>query len=608
MANLSQIKREKMLVFLEKLKAQHSDDESLIAINQIERELTSKKYGLVWEQHEEEVDVKMQTHIPVFTEDKEREIICNPDSEDFNFLLEGDNLHSLRLLEKTHKGKIDVIYIDPPYNRGKKDFKYDDDFVVDEDGYKHSKWLSFMEKRLKIAKNLLSNIGVIIVNIDEHESYTLMCLLQEIFGEENNIGEIIWNKQNPKGDSLGISAMHETIFCFCKNRTAFFANSNVCIRKKINAEIMINKAKKLFKKLGKKSIPEDVLAAIKPFDYSAEIKKDFYVKYDLKLINKEFQNWLSKQRFSNGEKAYKFIDDKGRIYRGVSMAWPNKKKAPDDYFIPLIHPVTHKPCPVPERGWRNPPATMKKLMEQERIIFGTDETKQPERKYYLDENMYENVPSIYENADSADDLLANLGVEFEYPKPVSEAIYVCSCIQPNAKLFLDFFAGSGTTGQAILEMNKADNGNRHFILCTNNDNEICKNVTYPRIKTVITGKRNDGSEYSQGIPANLKYYKTDFVAKNSDELYDDLLAHIVEMIQLEYGVKVDNKKYVIIMSDEDMDEFEKNIDVFEDLKAVFINQDVLLSNSQEQLINNHDSYIIPDYYFDFELREAGEIW
>lgn len=108
MANLSQIKREKMLAFLEKLKEQHSDDESLIAINQIERELTSKKYGLVWEQHEEEVDVKMRTHIPVFTEDKQREIIGNPDSEDFNFLLEGDNLHSLRLLEKTHKGKIDV--------------------------------------------------------------------------------------------------------------------------------------------------------------------------------------------------------------------------------------------------------------------------------------------------------------------------------------------------------------------------------------------------------------------------------------------------------------------------------------------------------------------
>lgn len=110
MANLSQIKREKMLKFLETLKEQHSDDESLIAINQIENELTSKKYGLVWEEHEEEVDVKMRTHIPVFTEVEEKEIVGNPDSEKYNFLLEGDNLHSLKLLEKTHKGKIDVIY------------------------------------------------------------------------------------------------------------------------------------------------------------------------------------------------------------------------------------------------------------------------------------------------------------------------------------------------------------------------------------------------------------------------------------------------------------------------------------------------------------------
>ena len=116
MANLSQIRREQMISFLETLKEQHSDDDSLMAINQIEKELTSKKYGLVWEEHEEEVDVKMQTHIPVFTEVEEREIVGNPESEQYNFLLEGDNLHSLKLLEKTHKGKIDVIYIDPPYN------------------------------------------------------------------------------------------------------------------------------------------------------------------------------------------------------------------------------------------------------------------------------------------------------------------------------------------------------------------------------------------------------------------------------------------------------------------------------------------------------------
>lgn len=607
MLNLSQLKREKMIAFLEELKTSHNDDETLIAINSIESELMAKKYGLVWEEHEEEVDKHIRTHIPVFSECGENEI-KNSKSDETDFLLEGDNLHSLYLLEKTHRGSIDVIYIDPPYNRGKDDFIYDDSYVNNEDGYKHSKWLSFMHKRLIIAKKLLSNTGVIIINIDEHEAHTLAMLLQQIFGDENNLGEIIWNKQNPKGDAKGISTMHETIFCFAKNKEAFLASGSVCIRKKPNVEAMIAKAKTLFNKIGKRVIPDDVLIAIKPFDYNEQIKKDFYVTYDLELVNKEFQNWLRVQKFSNGEKAYKFIDENGRIYRGVSMAWPNKKKAPDDYFIPLVHPKTNKPCPVPERGWRNPPSTMKKLLNEGRILFGIDENKQPERKYYLDENMYENVPSIYENADSADDFLAQVGVSFDYPKPISEAIYVCSNIHPNARMFLDFFAGSGTTGQAVLEMNKADGGNRHYILCTNNEKNICHDVTYQRLKTIITGKKEDGSIYSNGIPANLKYYKTDFVSKESENLYDDLLAHIVEMIQLEYGVKVDNQKYVMIMSDEEMDEFEKNIENYTDLKAVFINQDVLLSTAQEQLLNKLDSYIIPDYYFDFELREAGEVW
>ena len=132
-----------MLKFLETLKEQNSYDESLIAINQIENELTSKKYGLVWEEHEEEVDVKMRTHIPVFTEVEEKEIVGNPDSEKYNFLLEGDNLHSLKLLEKTHKGKIDVIYIDPPYNTLNDGFTYSDEKVDGTDCFRHSKWYSF---------------------------------------------------------------------------------------------------------------------------------------------------------------------------------------------------------------------------------------------------------------------------------------------------------------------------------------------------------------------------------------------------------------------------------------------------------------------------------
>lgn len=241
---------------------------------------------------------------------------------------------------------------------------------------------------------------------------------------------------------------------------------------------------------------------------------------------------MKNQNFSGGEKAYRFIDEEGRVYRGVSMAWPNKKKAPDEYFIPLIHPVTGKPCPVPARGWRNPPSTMKSLLESGRILFGKDENKQPERKYYLEENMFENTPSIYENADSADNMLKAMDLGFEYPKPVSEAMYVLSNIHPNPKIILDFFAGSGTTGHAVLELNKGDNGHRKFILCTNNENNICTEVTYPRIHTVITGKCQDGSEYDERISANLMYYKTGFIkdSKDTDQAKYSLVEKVDELL------------------------------------------------------------------------------
>ena len=162
-----------MIAFLELLKKQHSDDDSLIAINRIEKELTSKKYGLVWEEHQEEVDKKMETHIPVFSEIPEYELIEDEYNTSFNFLLEGDNLHSLKLLEKTHKGKVDVIYIDPPYNTGNKDFIYNDEFVGREDSFRHSTWLSFLSERLRIAHKLLSPDGFIFVSIDDNEQAQL---------------------------------------------------------------------------------------------------------------------------------------------------------------------------------------------------------------------------------------------------------------------------------------------------------------------------------------------------------------------------------------------------------------------------------------------------
>lgn len=184
MANLSKEKRDKMLAFLEELRKNNVDDKNLLAINEIENFINEKKYGLVWEKHSEQVDTDLESNILVFTEEKEKKIVAN-EEEDYNFLLEGDNLHSLKLLEKTHGGKIDVIYIDPPYNTGNKDFKYNDTFIDKNDGYSHSKWLSFMERRLEIAKKLLTDDGVIFISIDDNEQAQLKLLCDSIFGEEN---------------------------------------------------------------------------------------------------------------------------------------------------------------------------------------------------------------------------------------------------------------------------------------------------------------------------------------------------------------------------------------------------------------------------------------
>lgn len=571
----------------------YSKDELIVHIHELKKQLKSNKYGLYWDKsiEQEHVVSECKINIPVLQR-QEEVCILNDESADTHILIEGDNFHALAAMNMMcgNDGFVDVIYIDPPYNRGEDDFKYNDNYVDKEDGYRHSKWLSFMSTRLELARNLLSNDGVIIINIDEHEDAQLQLLLAQIFGENNRLGTIIWNKMNPKGDAQGISSQHESILCYARNKTAFLENEHTCRRMKPNAEKIIRKANTLFNKIGKKQIPEEVAAAIKPFNYPKEIKKDFYVTYDLELVNKEFQNWLKNQNFSGGEKAYRFIDEDGKVYRGVSMAWPNKKKAPDEYFIPLIHPVTGKPCPVPARGWRNPPSTMKSLLESGRILFGKDENKQPERKYFLEENMFENTTSIYENADSADSMLKDMNIEFEYPKPVSEAIYVLSNIHPNPKIIMDFFAGSGTTAHAVLELNKRDNGHRKFILCTNNENDICTEVTYPRIHTVITGKCQDGSKYDEGISANLMYYKTEFIKDSKDtdqakytlvEKVDELLCIIeetyIEKERTDYYSHYETfagDKHTFIYSDyyspEPFSDFIKLIDSVEGEKIVYM--------------------------------------
>lgn len=541
--NLSQQKRQRMLEFLSRIREEHKDDDAtLIALNEIESELNSKKYGLVWEEHEEAVDVQMRTHIPVFTEDTSMEIAALPDG-DYNFLLEGDNLHSLYLLEKTHKGRIDVIFIDPPYNTGNKDFIYDDTFIDKQDGYLHSKWISFMCSRLQSAKYLLAEDGVIYICIDDNEQANLKLLCDSIFGEENFLANIIWQHSiQPKGYAGTFSVHHNYLLCYQKSD-----------KFKLN-----------------------------------------------QLPRKDEDNKAYSNPDNDPRGPWRSGDVRNALYR------PN-------LIYDIVSPSGKiiKPC---SNGWRWSKETVAEKIQTGEIIFSADETRII-RKIYLDTLNGRTPETIWFGKDEGttrsamSEIKAIFGESaFGTPKPSSLVMKALQLHTNKNALVLDFFAGSGTTAQAVLELNKQDGGSRRFILCTNNENNICEEVTYQRIKTVITGKRKDGSVYSEGIPANLKYYRTDFVARDEEYLSEALLEHIAEMIQLENGVKIDGSKYIMVLDEEEADELAKNWASYPDVKAIYAANDILFTTEQAELFAGTEINIIPDYYFEFELREEGETW
>ena len=378
-----------------------------------------------------------------------------------NLYIEGDNLEVLKLLQKSYLGKVKMIYIDPPYNTG-NDFVYHDDFArsqaeedlfagnvdelgnrycknTDSNGRYHSDWCSMIYSRLMIARSLLTEDGVIFINMDENEISNLQKICSEIFGEKNDLGTIVWDKRNPKGDSRGISYQHEYIIAYSKD---FFTFTQSCKlnRPKKNAQMILDKAARLFAKVSS--------------------------NYTLEMCNSDFSEWIKskKTELSGGESAYNKIDENGDVYQSVSMAWPNKKKAPDEYFIPLVHPITKKVCPVPERGWRNPPATMKELENKGLIIYGSDESTQPRRKYLLKDNMFENIPSLIYYGGSDTDILTEMKIPFDTPKVVDIVKEHIQSLSNNNSFILDFFSGSATTAHAVMQLNAEDGGNRKFIL------------------------------------------------------------------------------------------------------------------------------------------------
>ena len=567
-----------MIAFLELLKKQHSDDDSLIAINRIEKELTSKKYGLVWEEHQEEVDKKMETHIPVFSEIPEYELIEDEYNTSFNFLLEGDNLHSLKLLEKTHKGKVDVIYIDPPYNTGNKDFIYNDEFVGREDSFRHSTWLSFLSERLRIAHKLLSPDGLIFVSIDDNEQAQLKLLMDEIFSEDNFIICMPRITKKSGKTTSAYAKNHDYILVYTKREQDIFVmEEHVDEAFKYEDEYVRERGKY---KLNQ-TLDYDSLSYSSSLDYPLEIEGEIFYPGSSKEL------WEERQKGN---------------HRRADWAWRWSKKlfqfGYDNGFV-VIKRKKDGSARIYTKTYLN--AKIGKDSNGNFVIEYNKRVKATSSLEYIDNK--------YSNDNAKKDLsLFGLGDKFDYSKPVELIKKLVKAYYKNDALILDFFAGSGTTAQAVLELNEEDGGSRRFIVCTNNENNICQEFNYQRIKTVLTGRMASGCEYKKRVKGNLKYYRTDFVDKNSDELVDELLEHIVEMIQLEYGVSINNSQYLIVMDDDEMDDLETNYNSYKNLKAVFLNQDVLLSTSQERMLQNVDTFIIPDYYFDFELREAGELW
>lgn len=438
---------------------------------------SQKKYGLVWEDKPEEIETRLVDELPVLTEVTERAIVSDAPDAPNHILIEGDNLEALTALAYTHEGKIDVIYIDPPYNTGNKDFVYNDSFVDREDGYRHSKWLSFMNKRLQIAKSLLSSGGVIFISIDDNEQAQLKLLCDEIFGGENFIAQVVVASNSAKNNAKFISVTHEYLFCYAKDKETLPTNWAVL---KNN----INQFNKIAKKLLNSSLtPEEIHGEL-----LALTKYPKFYEFD----------------------HYTYVDKRGP-FRASDLTAPGSTAKYD-----IIHPKTKKACKTGTRGWGYSEKAIDDLIEKDYIYFGEDETVMPQLKNYLSENE-KSLPKsiIFFDSQASTKWMKSQNLDFPFPKALDYIKYIGSMYPNSNATFLDFFAGSGTTLHATMQLNAEDGGHRKCILVTNNENNICEEVTYERNKRVIQGYTTPKGEEVEGLNANsLRYYRTKFLSRD----------------------------------------------------------------------------------------------
>lgn len=435
-------------------------------INKLEKR---KKYGLIWDEErtKEIFEEEVQKKLPVLTEIDSYRI----DNTEYptNVLIEGDNYHALSVLNYTHQKKIDVIYIDPPYNTGNGDsFRYNDRIVDWEDAYHHSKWLSFMSKRLKLAKKILKNTGVIFISIDDNEIAQLKLLCDEIFSENNLLSILVWDLGT--GTQAGhFTRSHEYILAYAKNK------------------------EKLKNFSGGQGIIDH--SALKIISYKNPASKFTFPKgtrWDAEDYTELKDSW-------GGAEKTKLIS--GR------MVCKNKK---------LLYDVTL------ESGWAQKKQMLQWFSGKE--TFDSKDQKVLEFYFnrngvlrYRKERVIVNPKSVLRDVGSTKSGSETLKEFFngeeklKFPKSVKLIKRLLELTTDKNSIVLDFFAGSGTTGQAVLELNNEDGGNRKFILGTNNEGKICTDVCYPRLQKIIQGYKNSESEKIEGLGGHLRYFKTNFV-------------------------------------------------------------------------------------------------
>ncbi len=496
--------------------------EELIALaEKQDSELASKKYGLVWdaEREPEQVVLDCGHNLPILKRVKGKEI--KTDKNEDNILIEGDNYHALTVLNYTHQEKIDVIYIDPPYNTGKaKEWKYNDKYVDENDGYKHSKWLNLMEKRLNLSRNLLKDAGVIFVSVDHHEVSQLKLTLDRIFNENNFVGTLIWRKKEGGGQAdAHFVTEHEYVLVYGKSENF----------KWIDEEIPIEEAE------FNKEDEDGKFTAVKLAKWGNTARREDRPKMYFPIKSPDQKNFFpiapdgADGRWRVGKKRMEMLVEKNLIY------W--QKKA---------------------GNW----------LPYEKVYFTEGEVKKiKERSILFD---------LATTADGTNELTEIFGKKdvFGNPKPTDLIKFFLQYGAKEDAVVLDFFAGSGTTGHAVLSLNKEDSGNRKFILCTNNEvngiekelkekglsekevqeHGICRKITYPRLEKVIKGyKKNGNGEKVSGLGGNLQYFRTALVkdTKNKDQMRVDLTDKCTEMLCVReniFNLEKETEDYKIFFS------------------------------------------------------------